>query len=173
MNTNTMKLSLLLLMLTGVLLSNASYAVRMSTEEFKEYAREDAYWVVSVDCEDGSESRTIQKKTDGDQWCSKDIDGYCYDTKVVAADRVCGNSFALALIQKQENQAAQEKLEQQKQEEQQKRDQEEEQARQRQLAIEAELLEIEQEKLGLRRQELELQKRAVEIRDQLKALEAG
>ena len=152
-------------------------AVKMSTEEFKEYAREDAYWVVSVDCENGSEARIIQRKTDGDQWCSKELDGYCYDTKVEAADKVCGNQFSLAFsqvlesqrleaqAQRQRAEAERKKIEQEKQ-----RKAEQEKDRQNRLAIEAELLEIEQQKLSLRKEELALQKRAVEIEKQLETL---
>jgi len=166
-----------LLLLSIMAYQQDAYAVKMSTEEFKEYAREEAYWVVSVDCENGSESRIIQRKTDGDQWCSKDLDGYCYDTKVEAADKVCGNQFSLAYSQVLESQRAQAQAERQQAEaERLKREQEkqrkaaEEQDRQKQLAVEAELLEIEKQKLSLRKEELALQKRAVEIEEQLKAL---
>ena len=171
MIVNSYKVSILALLLTAGLATTDALAVKLSTEEFKEYAREEAYWVVSVDCEDGSESRTIQRKTDGDQWCSKDLDGYCYDTKVVASDKVCGSAFSVAFTQAIENQQAEERAAREKREQERKRQQAAESERQNKLAIEAELLEIEQSKLSLRRQELELQKRAVEIRDQLKALD--
>ena len=172
------RLSNTLVVLVAALPIHSALAISLSNEEFKEYAPEEAYWVVSVDCEDGSDSRIIQQKTDATQWCSKDLDGYCDDSKEVVGEKVCGADFYIELRQIQQAEEAEQRAEQAKIEEERERQESQERLResqdrerQRQLSIEAELLDIEQQKLGLRRQELELQKRAVEIRDQLKALE--
>ena len=172
------RLSNTLVILAAALPIHSAWAISLSNEEFKEYASEEAYWVVSVDCEDGSDSRVIQQKTDTTQWCSRDLDGYCDDSKEAASEKVCGADFYIELRQIQQTEQAQKRAEQTKLEEERERQQSQEKLResqererQRQLSIDAELLDIEQQKLSLRRQELELQKRAVEIRDQLKALE--
>lgn len=163
-------------------LSFQASAVTMSGEEFKEYAAEEAFWVVSVDCENGSEPRVIQRKTDGNQWCAKELDGYCYDTKAETGKEVCGEKYNSEFDQI--NQQVKEKA----QKEQAARDAErkrreaaareaterkraEDAKRQNQISIDEQLLKIEQEKLSLRRQELDLQRRAVEIRDALKGLD--
>ena len=63
------RLSNTLVVLVAALPIHSALAISLSNEEFKEYAPEEAYWVVSVDCEDGSDSRIIQQKTDATQWC--------------------------------------------------------------------------------------------------------
>lgn len=176
------------LILSGLAAANISNAAVLSAEEFKQYASEEAYWVVEVDCEDGSKPRTIQRKTDGTQWCGKEIDGFCSSTKNEAAEKVCGSEYSATVNNKAEAQAEQQRRAQAQRQatEQAARDQREAEARataareqaaeakrQSQIKIDEQLLQIEQEKLSLRRQELELQRRAVEIRESLDELESA
>ncbi|GAA6137573.1 hypothetical protein NBRC116583_13200 [Arenicella sp. 4NH20-0111] len=157
-------------------------AITMSGEEFKEYAAEEAYWVVSVDCENGSDPRVIQRKTDGNQWCAKELDGYCFDSKDDASKEVCGEKYSSAAEELNAQAKDKAKREQEARDNERKRREDAERAaaerkraadekRQNQISIDEQLLKIEQEKLSLRRQELELQRRAVEIRDALKGLD--
>lgn len=167
---------------TAALIASNAHAVTLSGEEFKEYAPEEAYWVVSVNCEDGSDSRVIQRKTDGNKWCGKEVDGYCFDTKADAADKVCAADYTATLNQIKQAEREKERQEQARlQAERERREAaareaaEREKAaeakRQAQIQIDEKLLQIEQEKLSLRRQELELQRRAVEIREALEELD--
>ncbi len=176
------------ILLSGLIVSSASNAAVLSAEEFKQYAPEEAYWVVSVDCQDGTEPRVIQRKTDGTQWCGKEVEGFCFTERSKAAENVCASEYTATVNEKAEAQAEQQRVAQAQRQAQEKaaRDQREAQARasaarkqaeeakrQSQIRIDEQLLQIEQEKLSLRRQELELQRRAVEIRESLEELESA
>jgi len=177
--------TLLLSLLSLTLTANAEVS-GISSDNLVQYGKEQAFWVSDVSCSDGS-TRTIQRKTDGSDWCGKEIEGFCDTSKEGAATKICGAQYtsALSLLEtakQAQNNAAQA--------EQRARQAEQERARQSRLAserqaqrdrqaaaaaplkkkisIEEELLKIEQEKLNLRRQELELQRRAVEIETLLK-----
>jgi len=67
-----------------------------SPEEFVQYGREDAYFAFTATCSDDAK-RVIQRKTDGNEWCAKDISGFCDENKDSAADKACSSEFALAL----------------------------------------------------------------------------
>ena len=173
--------------LAALLFTSSSMAVTLSNEELQQYGPEEAYWVVTVDCEDDTPNRVIHRKTDGNEWCAKDFDGFCGGTKDATSEKVCGADYTAQLeAQQLEAEAEAER----RREEQAQRDAErrrEAQAReqqaqarqaaaqqaeiQNQISVDEELLRIEQEKLSLRRQELELQKRAVEIREALEDLD--
>lgn len=171
--------------LSVLMTANITNAAVLSAEEFKQYAPEEAYWVVSVDCEDGSDPRVVQRKTDGNEWCGKDVDGFCAATKKDAAEKVCSAEYSDALTQRgqaaaesqrraeAQRQAAAEAARKRREDEARataSRQQAAEAKRQNQIKIDEQLLQIEQEKLSLRRQELELQRRAVEIRESLEEL---
>lgn len=160
----------------------------ISSDNLVQYGKEQAFWVADVNCSDGSK-RTIQRKTDGNEWCGKDVEGFCDSTKETTAVKICGAQYssALALLEtakQAQNDAAQaeerarraerDRAEQRRLAEQRTQEQRAERERQaaaeplkKQISIEEELLQIEQEKLNLRRQELELQRRAVEIQSLL------
>ncbi len=168
--------------LTTLTLATGANAAKLSGEQFKEYSAENAYWVVSVDCEDGTPERTIQRKTDGSEWCGKSVEGYCAPTKPAAADKVCAAEYAAVLAERAESELAQKREAEAKAKAERERREREarvaaerqraaEAKRQNQIKIDERLLEIEQEKLSLRRQELELQRRAVEIREALEDLD--
>lgn len=171
--------------------SAQSQVSSISAEDFAQYGTEAAYWVATVTCTDGSE-RKIQRKTDGNLWCGKDVSGYCRELKNEAADLVCGDSYSV--VWQNQNSAAAEEAAQREAEERRRRQQaEQRRAEQRianqeaqrreqqaaaaaasgpspeQLSIEEELITIEQEKIELRKQELELRRRAVEIQALLDA----
>jgi len=159
----------------------------ISNDELVQYAKEQAYWVANVTCASGGK-RVVQRKTDGDEWCAKEIEGYCDAAKEGAAEKACTNDYTSALTARESARQAQanaareqaraRQAEQQRQEQRrladqriaQQRAERERQAAEaaaaplkKQINIEEELIKIEQEKLDLRRQELELQRRAVEI----------
>lgn len=161
----------------------------ISSDNLVQYGKEQAFWVADVSCSDGSK-RTIQRKTDGNEWCGKDVEGFCDSTKEKTATKICGAQYSssLALLEtakqaqndaeqaeQRARRAEQERAEQRRLADQQIENQRIERERQaaaaaplkKQISIEEELLKIEQEKLDLRRQELELQRRAVEIQSLL------
>lgn len=172
-----------LLLSSNVALAQVS---KISSENLVQIGR-DAYWSADVTCKDDS-VRKVQRKTDGAQWCGKDIDGFCETSKDAAAKKVCGEEYSSELDSlesariTQENAAkeaaakaeasANAKREEQRRLADQRIKQQQAAAKAQQAAaaplkkkisIEEQLILIEQEKLNLRRQELELQKRAVEI----------
>lgn len=157
----------------------------ISSENLVQYGKEQAYWVSNVSCADNS-TRIVQRKTDGEQWCGKAIDGFCDVNKEAAAEKICSTGYtsALAALEasvRAQNSAAQaearaRRAEQEREQQRQLANQRIEQQRrareqqaavnaplEKQINIEEELIKIEQEKLDLRRQELELQRRATEI----------
>lgn len=174
-------------MLGGVFAINGvSYAQvkSMTPETLAQYGPEDAYWVFSAVCSDDSE-RQVQRKTDGQQWCGKDIDGFCQQDKSKAADMVCGQEYSQGLALQRETQRAQRARVQAQRERERQRTAERQRAAQalaeqqrqqaqvaaatssQRISIEEELIEIQQEKIELRREELELQRRAQEIQSLL------
>jgi len=164
----------------------AAQVTSISSDNLVQYAQQQAYWESDVSCADGSK-RTIQRKTDGNEWCGKAVEGFCDSTKESAAVKICETQYSSALTLLETAKQAQNNA---AQAEQRARRAERERARQDRLAnerqtelerqatasaplkkkisIEEDLLKIEQEKLDLRRQELELQRRAVEIETLLK-----
>jgi flagellar biosynthesis GTPase FlhF len=157
----------------------------ISSDNLVQYGKEQAYWVADVTCADES-SRIIQRKTDGNEWCGKEVEGFCEATKEATAKKICGPQYtsSLALVvatQKAQDDAAQaeeraKRAERERNEQRRVANQQIEQQRlererkaaaaaplQKQISIDEELIEIEQDKLNLRRQELELQRRALEI----------
>lgn len=173
--------------LLALLFSTNSNAVILSNEELQQYGPEEAYWVVTVDCEDDTPTRVIHRKTDGNEWCAKDFDGFCGDSKDATSKNVCGADYTAQLEAQQleaEAEAERRREEQSRRDAERRREaqaqEQQAQARQaaaqqaeiqNQISVDEELLRIEQEKLSLRRQELELQKRAVEIREALEDLD--
>jgi len=174
----------------ALLIVSGSIAATLSGESFKQYGAEEAYWVISVSCEDGSAARVIQRKTDGNEWCGKDADGFCAADKASAADKVCSAEYSGILNERKQAQAAKIAKEREEKAREQARQQAArdarekaaretaarqraaEASRQSKIKIDEDLLQIEQEKLSLRRQELELQRRAVEIREALEGLDS-
>lgn len=172
-----------LLLSSNVALAQVS---KTSSENLVQIGR-DAYWSADVTCKDNN-VRTIQRKTDGAEWCGKDITGFCETSKEDAAKKVCSSDYSsaidsLELARKTKEDAAKEaaakaeasanakraeqrRLADQRIKQQQAAAKAKEAAAaplKKQISIEEQLILIEQEKLNLRRQELELQKRAVEI----------
>lgn len=148
----------------------------------------DAYWSTNVTCKNGK-VQTIQRKTDGSEWCGKTVSGYCDTNKDKAAEKVCGADYAdkVSSLEEADRKAKEEKARAAKAKEEAERAEQRrlaearrvqqeqriqaERARKaaeaaparKQISIEEQLIQVEQEKLNLRRQELELEKRAVEI----------
>lgn len=170
--------------------SNAQAQVtNISSETFAQYGKDEAYFVADVSCNQGGAARAIQRKTDGDEWCGKDVAGFCGASKDAAAKKVCSSDYTATLEEvetkaKAEREAAAAKaraVAAEKERAAQARKAQQERARaaqierdkkaavaaaaplKKKISIEEQLIKIEQEKLDLRRQELELQRRAVEI----------
>lgn len=80
--------------------SAISQVSSVSSDNLVQYGKEDAYWVADVTCADDSK-RVIQRKTDSNTWCGKDIDGFCDETKDAAAIKICGTQYtsSLALLE--------------------------------------------------------------------------
>lgn len=164
-----------------------SQVSNISSDNLVQYGKDQAFWVADVTCTDES-TRVIQRKTDGNEWCGKAIEGFCDTTKEAAAKKICSDQYSssLSLLQaakqaqqdaaqaeQRAKQAEQERAEQRRlaneriEEQRVERERQEAEAQaaplKKQITIEEELIQIEQDKLNLRRQELELQRRAVEI----------
>ena len=156
----------------------AANVVSASDESFAQYGKEDAYWVMSVTCDDNNGERIVQRKTDEDTWCPKGNTNLCSEDKTIAQKNSCGDSYTATLIaikaqqeqqarQRRETQNAQ-RLEAQRQQELEKaaieqKIREEELKIQNKIALEEQILAIEQERLDLTTRELEIENRLIEI----------
>ena len=152
----------------------AANVVSVSDESFAQYGKEDAYWVMSVTCDDDNGERVVQRKTDEDTWCPKDSSDLCSEDKAVAQKNACGDAYTTTLIaiktqakQRRESQNAQ-RLEAQRQQELEKaaieqKIRDEELKIQNKIALEEQILAIEQERLALTTRELEIENRLIEI----------
>ena len=167
------KLLLALSLLT--FLSSASFAAnvtKVSGETFEQVQR-NAYWVVSVSCDDGSEKRTVRRNADADAWCPKGGSNLlCSDDKSVAAKNACSPQYKSELIAKaqagaQEQQARQAEANRQKQAAE-RANRQAEIALQAKISIAEELVSIEQRRLELVQSELKINRRLVEIEEILK-----
>jgi len=67
----------------------------ISSESFSQVGQDEAYWVAEVTCSSGP-AQIIQRKTDGDKWCSKAAPGKCNDSKQAAAKMVCSSVLSPA-----------------------------------------------------------------------------
>ena len=88
------KSTLNLILISLTLISQYTSAARVtnvSKESFAQYGKENAYWVVTVTCDDESK-HTVQRKTDQDTWCPKGNNDSCSDNKNVASENVCSDA---------------------------------------------------------------------------------
>jgi hypothetical protein len=100
------------LVLSGsLLLINPSFAQvsKISSENLVQIGK-DAFWSADVNCEGGS-VRTIQRKTDGNEWCGKVVSGFCATSKDAAAKKICDSEYTAALTLKESTVKAQEDAE--------------------------------------------------------------
>ena len=100
------------LVLSGsLLLINPSLAQvsKISSENLVQNGK-DAYWSADVTCE-GNSVRTIQRKTDANEWCGKVVAGFCANSKDAAAKKICGSEYSSTLALKQSTVKAQEDAE--------------------------------------------------------------
>lgn len=70
--------------------TSASNVASVSQESFAQYGKEDAYWVVTVAC-DNQSKHIVQRKTDHDTWCPKANNNLCSDDKKIAFENACSN----------------------------------------------------------------------------------
>jgi len=139
----------------GTALSQVS---NISNDNLVQYGKDQAFWVADVTCADES-TRVIQRKTDGNEWCGKAVEGFCDTTKEAAAKKVCGPQYSSSLSLLQATKQAQEDAAQAekraKRAEQERAEQEraeQERAEQRRLANER----VEQQRIERERQEAEV-----------------
>ena len=92
--TKTLTYIALLSLLLASNTINASNVANTSKESFAQYGKEDAYWVVTVTCNDNSE-HIVQRKTDQEAWCPKGNDSTCNEDKTAAFNTVCSEAYAI------------------------------------------------------------------------------
>jgi len=81
----------------------------ISPESFAQYGQDNAFWVAEVTCSGESNKRLIQRKTDGNEWCGKDVVGNCAENKDDVARKVCSPTYSAAMASAiDEQKAAQE-----------------------------------------------------------------
>ncbi len=90
MNKATIFLTFTFFILTSNLVSAAN-VLSTSEESFAQYGKEDAYWVVTVNCDDNT-AYVVQRKTDGVRWCPKGNNSLCSNDKSVAAKNSCSEA---------------------------------------------------------------------------------
>ena len=71
----------------------AANVASVSEVNFTQYGKEDAYWVVTVTC-DNQSKHIVQQKTDQDRWCPKGSNDFCSEDKNTAFDNVCSDAYA-------------------------------------------------------------------------------
>jgi len=71
----------------------AANVASLSEVNFAQYGKEDAYWVVTVTC-DNQSKHIVQQKTDQDRWCPKGSNDFCSEDKNTAFDNVCSDAYA-------------------------------------------------------------------------------
>lgn len=167
--------------LVSVIMSSTTSAQvkSVSAEDFVQNGA-DAYWVFTAVCENGSE-RTIQRKADADDWCGKDVEGFCEADKTKASEMICGTEYSSALLTIRETALAEQDRERelrQQQEQQQIAQQRAElertrvqqaqaASRARREQVEQQLIDLERQRIDLIREQRELQLRAAEIQTTL------
>ena len=75
------------------ILGQAATVSSVSREQYRQDSPEDIYWEVSVNCSGIREARIIEQKADTNEWCAKDVDGFCKNDKMAAAKEVCGAGY--------------------------------------------------------------------------------
>lgn len=78
---------------------SAANVLSTSGESFAQYGKEDAYWVVTVNCDDNTKY-VVQRKTDGEQWCPKGNNSLCSSDKSIAAKNSCSEANNTAVAKK-------------------------------------------------------------------------
>jgi hypothetical protein len=80
-----------------------------SREKLKQYPNDVAFWEVSVTCLSTDLKPTIRQQVKGEQWCAKEIEGYCNNQKLKAAAYVCKSSYISQLQTLKDEELAEEK----------------------------------------------------------------
>ena len=70
----------------------------VSSDNFVQYGKEDAYWAVTVTCNDKSK-HVVQRKTDAESWCPKNDSSVCNEDKTVAFEYVCSDAYLAKIEQ--------------------------------------------------------------------------
>lgn len=162
-------------------ISNTLFAAdvtNVSSESFVQYGKENAYWAVSVSCDDGLSDRVVQRKTDSETWCPKDDDSLCSEDKLVATQNACSPAYQAEVIATAKKKALESRRRAKAAEAAAKEKEnaervirEAELALQNKISIDEQLVAIEQKRLELSQQELEIDRRIVEIDEILKTEE--
>lgn len=144
----------------------------VSGESFQQSGK-DAFWVVSVSCDDNDAERIVRRNADADTWCPKGgEENLCSEDKSIAAKNACSSAYqsqsiALAAEQaeKKRRQTAASEAAAREKEAAERAIQEAELALQAKISLEEALLAIEQERLELSQRELEIDRRIIEINE--------
>jgi len=166
-------------------IASAANVTDMSSESFAQYGKEDAYWVISVSCDNDNQKRTIQRKTDSEQWCPKGNTALCSTDKQVVAKNACGNEYTtqnkllaaekakkIAAKKRQQQLAAQQREAAEKAAAEAAIQKAEQELKER-IVLEERMIEIEQKRLELLQRELEVDRRIVEIDDLIKQADSA
>lgn len=95
MKKTTYSLALIFLTMVSQYVFAANVA-SVSEVNFAQYGKEDAYWVVTVTCNNQSK-HSVQRKTDQEIWCPKNNKGntdVCNENKKTAFENVCADAYA-------------------------------------------------------------------------------
>jgi len=140
-----------LLLSTLLLMGSAQAATKsISTEVFKETG-DTGFWQVEVVCDASSDIYLLNKKLNTQQWCVAISERSCFDTKLIAAQKVCSGGIVASV------QASDVELATPDEDDEYLHNYEE--LRKEKVKLEDQRIQIQQEKLNLRRREVELQKR--------------
>jgi len=164
-------------LVSSLTISNAIAAnvTNVSEESFQQSGK-DAFWVVSVSCDDDQGERTVQRNADADLWCPKGAESsLCNEDKSIAANNACSGDYQAqsavlaekAAEQRRQRRAAAAQAAVREKEAAEQAIREAELALQAKILLEEELLSIEQKRLEFSQRELEIDRRIVEIDEAL------
>ena len=144
----------------------------ISNEEFKDVNGQ-RFWQVRVECDNTSTIYELTKVINTKQWCFSEASNQCFDTKLIAAQRVCStDNISLTGANQSQDSPSAATPKQLTKDELATRDAEEDESeeddelaydyaalRKEKIELEDQRILIQQEKLSLRRKEIELKKR--------------
>ena len=155
-----------------LVLSTQAATKSISNEEFKDINGQ-RFWQISVECDNTSTIYELKKVIDTQQWCFSNASNTCFDTKLIAAQRVCStDNISLTGANQSQDSPSAATPKQLTKDELATRDAEEDESenndefvydyaalRKEKIELEDQRILIQQEKLSLRRKEIELKKR--------------
>ena len=158
----TSSITIATLLLTG----HAQAATKsISAEVFNEINGQ-SFWQATVECEEKTEKQIIQSSVESEQWCFSAQPETCFNTKLVAAKKICAADLSVNTSQQPTVSTSEVTANPSGTDE---SDNDGDsiynyvELRAEKAQLEEQRLNIQQEKLSLRRREIELQKRELEL----------